>query len=254
MAVRIPTWRKVLGNALRETAQQIDMAGARLLGKYAYQDQICRHKRIMSLGDKQPKIAEGVWIAPSAHVIGNVSIGSKSSIWYGSVLRGDVNEIKVGSGTSIGDRVIIHVASGKGASEKALPTTVGSKVLIEAGAILHACQLEDECKIEAGSIIFDGAVIGKHSIIGAGSMVPQGKQIPSGELWEGRPAKFVRKLTEAEIRKIISTADTFITLSTLHDEAVSMTPQQRFHAEMVHEYNPPYTRIEVPPASELQHK
>ena len=104
---------------------------------------VCRHSRIMPLYGKHPFIEEGTYVAPNASVIGDVDVGEKSVVWYGAVLRGDVNSIKVGDCTSIGDRVVVHVA--KENPRGPLPTVVGNHVVVEQGSILHACTLEDEC-------------------------------------------------------------------------------------------------------------
>jgi len=213
------------GNALRETGQALDRVGCQLQGNFAYKEQLSRHRRIMPLFDKRPAIAPGAWIAPNASVIGRVELGEKSSIWYGAVLRGDVNNIKIGNLSTIGDRSIIHVSSGE--PKGALPTIVGNKVTVEHGVILHACTLEDECRVETGATILDGVVVGKQSIVGAGSLVSAGKKIPSGELWSGVPAKFVRKLTPEEIQSISKSAEDSHLLATKHDAELVKTEEKR---------------------------
>lgn len=104
----------------------------------------------MPLYGKHPFIEEGTYVAPNASVIGDVDVGEKSVVWYGAVLRGDVNSIKIGDVTSIGDRVVVHVA--KENPKGPLPTVVGNHVVVEQGSILHACTLEDECFVRACSL------------------------------------------------------------------------------------------------------
>lgn len=139
--------------------------------------------------DFAPKISKTCFIAPSADVIGDVSIGEKSSVWHGAVLRGDVNKIEIGSFTNIQDRCIVHVA------EK-YPTIIGNNVTIGHGAIVHGCTIKDGAFIGMGAIVLDGAVIGEGALIGAGALVTEGKEIPANSLAIGVPAKVVRRLTE----------------------------------------------------------
>lgn len=145
--------------------------------------------------DFAPKIAQSCFVAPSADVIGDVSIGEKSSVWHGAVLRGDVNKIEIGSCTNIQDRCIVHVA-------KEYPTIIGNNVTIGHGAIVHGCTIKDGAFIGMGAIILDGAVIGEGALIGAGALVTEGKEIPAHSLAMGMPAKVVRRLTEAYIKMI----------------------------------------------------
>ena len=137
--------------------------------------------------DKNPKIHDSSYIAPSADIIGEVSIGEKSSIWHQAVLRGDVNKIVVGSYTNIQDGSIVHVA-------EAFPTIIGNNVTIGHGAIVHGCTIKDGAFIGMGAIILDGAIIGEGSLIGAGALVTEGKEIPPYSLVVGIPGKVVKKI------------------------------------------------------------
>ncbi|MDD4569505.1 MAG: gamma carbonic anhydrase family protein [Tepidanaerobacteraceae bacterium] len=136
-----------------------------------------------------PKIHESCFIAPTADVIGDVTIGEKSSLWYKTVLRGDVNKIKVGSYTNIQDGTIVHVAG-------ECPTIIGNNVTIGHGAIIHGCTISDGAFIGMGAIILDGAVIGEGALIGAGALVTEGKEIPPYTLAVGMPAKVIKRLTD----------------------------------------------------------
>ncbi|WP_457677960.1 gamma carbonic anhydrase family protein [Thermovibrio sp.] len=147
----------------------------------------------LDFGELKPKIGKRVFIAENATVIGDVEIGDDSSIWFGAILRGDVNYIKVGKCTSIQDGTVVHV------TRKTHPTVIGSFVTVGHGVKLHGCTVKDNCLIGIGAIILDGAVIGENSIVAAGSLVPPGKEFPPGSLVMGFPAKVKRELTEEEI-------------------------------------------------------
>ena len=137
----------------------------------------------------RPKIHESCFIAPTADVIGDVTVGENSSIWHRTVLRGDVNKIVVGANTNIQDGSIVHVADD-------YPTIIGDNVTIGHGAIVHGCTVKDGAFIGMGAIILDGAVIGEGALIGAGALVTEGKEIPPYSLAVGVPAKVVKKLSQ----------------------------------------------------------
>ncbi|TDI62489.1 MAG: gamma carbonic anhydrase family protein [Alphaproteobacteria bacterium] len=140
-----------------------------------------------------PTIADDVYIAPGAHIIGDVVIGATSSIWFNVVVRGDVNEIRMGERSNIQDNSVIHVTEG-GAG-----TYIGNDVLIGHMVLMHACTIHDGALVGMGATIMDNVVVGKGAMIAAGALVTPNKQIPAGELWGGRPAKKMRDLSEAEI-------------------------------------------------------
>ncbi len=140
---------------------------------------------------QQPKLGKGVYLASTAVVIGDVTLGAHSSVWYGAVLRGDINRIVVGHHSNIQDNAVLHLAD-------KFPCVLGNWVTVGHGAIVHACKVGDEVLVGMGAVILDGAVIGKQSIIGAKALVTQGTKIPPGSLVLGAPAKVVRKLTKDE--------------------------------------------------------
>lgn len=140
-----------------------------------------------------PKIHETAFIAENAFVIGDVEIGENSSVWFGSVLRGDVNYIRVGTRTNIQDGSIIHVSS------KTNPTIIEDEVTLGHRVTLHGCHIETGCLIGIGAIILDGAVIGRDSLIAAGSLVTPNTKIPARSLVMGSPARVKRELTDEEI-------------------------------------------------------
>src|SRR5580698_4085157 len=140
---------------------------------------------------RQPRLGKGVFIAKTATVIGDVTLGAHSSVWYGAVLRGDINRIVVGHHSNIQDNAVLHLADD-------FPCILGNWVTVGHGAIVHACKVGDEVLVGMGAVILDGAVIGKQSLIGARALVTQGVKIPPGSLVLGAPAKVVRALTKKE--------------------------------------------------------
>ena len=140
---------------------------------------------------RQPKLGRGVYLARGAAVLGDVTIGNYSSVWYNAVLRGDINRIVVGHHTNVQDNAVLHLADD-------FPCVVGNYVTIGHSAVVHACRVGDEVLVGMGAIILDGAVIGKQSIIGAKALVTQGTKIPPGSLVLGAPARIVRALTKKE--------------------------------------------------------
>lgn len=206
------------GRTVRETGQALDRLGCLIQGRLAYKEQLSRHRRLMPLFDRKPKIGEGAFVAPSASVIGSVSVGNNSSVWYGAVLRGDLHSIKIGENTSIGDRVVVHVARNSLHGARELPTLIGDNVTVSQGALLHGCTVEDNAVIDVGATVMDGAVVSNNAILGAGALLTEGQRVPPGEFWAGSPAKFVRKLTEEEIASIKATADKMRQIASKHDE------------------------------------
>jgi gamma-carbonic anhydrase len=144
-------------------------------------------------GSYMPQIADDVFIAPGAHVIGKVSIGAGSSIWFNCVLRGDVGQINVGARTNIQDGSIVHVTGGQ------FDTHIGDDVLIGHGCIIHGCRIEARAFIGMGAVVLDGAVVEGDAMLAAGALLTPGKQVKTGELWAGRPAKYLRALSPEEI-------------------------------------------------------
>jgi gamma-carbonic anhydrase len=144
---------------------------------------------------RKPTLGAGVYIAHGAVVIGDVTLGDHSSVWYNAILRGDINRIVIGHHTNIQDNSVLHLAD-------ELPCTVGNWVTIGHNAIVHACTVGDECLIGMGATVLDGAEIGEQSIIGANALVTQFSKIPPGSMVLGSPAKIVRTLS-AEERQLI---------------------------------------------------
>lgn len=164
-----------------------------------------------SFKDFEPKMKKGTWIAPSADVIGDVTIGEDCSIWFGTVIRGDVHYITIGDRTSIQDLSMVHVTHHKKADRSdGSPTIIGSDVTIGHRVMLHGCIIEDACLIGMSATILDNAVIGKESIVGAGSLVTKNKKFPPRSLIMGSPAKVVRELTDAEVEELYASAKRYV--------------------------------------------
>jgi carbonic anhydrase/acetyltransferase-like protein (isoleucine patch superfamily) len=159
----------------------------------------------------EPALGEKTWIADSADVVGNVSLGQDCSIWFGCVVRGDVHYIKIGDRTNIQDLSMIHVTHYKKADmSDGNPTVIGSDVTVGHRVMLHGCTIEDACLIGMSATILDGAVIGKESIVGAGALVTKNKKFPPRSLIMGSPAKVVRELSDEEVRELYASAVRYV--------------------------------------------
>jgi carbonic anhydrase/acetyltransferase-like protein (isoleucine patch superfamily) len=141
---------------------------------------------------RTPDISRAVFVAPNATVVGDVTLGKDTSVWYGCVLRGDINSIVIGDGTNVQDGTIVHLADDYG-------VRVGKRTTIGHAAIIHACEIGDECLIGMGATILDGAKIGDRCLVGANALVPGRFIAPPGSLVLGMPAKVVRPLTADEL-------------------------------------------------------
>ena len=153
-----------------------------------------------------PRIHETAFVADDSIVIGDVEIGEDSSIWFGSILRGDVNYIRIGARTNIQDQTIIHVSS------KGLPTIVEDEVTVGHRVTLHACQVERGCLIGIGAILMDGVRVGSKSLVGAGSLLTPGTQIPPRSLVLGSPARVKRELSDEELSSLERSWSSYVAL------------------------------------------
>ncbi len=152
----------------------------------------------------EPKIHSSVFVAEGAQVIGDVEIGEQSSVWFNTVIRGDVNHIRIGKRTNIQDGCVLHVA------RKTLPLIVGDEATVGHNVTLHACTLASRCLIGMGATVMDGAEVGEYSIVGAGALVTPGTKIPPRSLAVGSPARVKRELTEDEMRGIRESASNYV--------------------------------------------
>ena len=168
-----------------------------------YAERLQRH-----LG-RTPEISRALFVAPTAAVMGDVVLGPLSSVFYGAVLRGDIQEIRVGEGTNIQDNAIVHLADDYAA-------VIGAWCTIGHAAIVHACTIGDECLIGMGATILDGARIGDRSIVGANSLVAQRFTCPPGSMVYGSPAKVVRPLSPEEQAGLRPWAEKYVEVARAH--------------------------------------
>ena len=158
-----------------------------------------------------PSLGDDVFVASGAAIIGRVDIGAQSSVWYNSVIRGDVCSITIGERTNIQDQSVIHVTSGTHA------TVIGDEVTVGHNATIHGCELKDRCLIGMGAVVLDGAVIESESLVAAGTLVPPGMRVPSGSMVMGSPGKITRQLSDAERKSIEASALHYVALARRHD-------------------------------------
>ena len=161
---------------------------------------------IMDFEGVTPRINKNTYISESVDIIGKVNVEENVNIWFGTRLRGGMNNIIIGENTNIQENSVVHVDINS-------PCIIGKNVTIGHGTIIHGCSISDNVLVGMGSIILNNAKIGKNTIIGAGSLVTQGKEFPEGVLILGNPAKVIRQLTEAEIESIQRSADNYVSLS-----------------------------------------
>ena len=168
---------------------------------------------ILPFGDRRPRIDATAWLPETAVVIGDVVIGPESSLWFHTVVRGDVHDVRIGARTNVQDNATIHVVKGRFA------TRVGDGVTIGHNAVLHGCTVEDGCLIGMGALVLDGAVIGTESLVGAGALVTPGTVVPPRSLVLGSPAKRTREINDAELERLRTSAANYVELARRYREA-----------------------------------
>jgi carbonic anhydrase/acetyltransferase-like protein (isoleucine patch superfamily) len=152
----------------------------------------------------RPKIHPSVFVAEGAHIIGDVEIGAGSSVWFNTVIRGDVHYIRIGERSNIQDNCVLHV------THETYPLVIGSGVTVGHGAILHAATIKDYCLIGMGAKVLDNATVGPYSLVAAGALVMEGFDVPEGVLVAGIPAKIKRHLTGEERQQIVKSAENYV--------------------------------------------
>ena len=160
-----------------------------------------------------PSVDPSAWLAPTATVIGAVTIGPRTGVFYGAVVRGDTSTIVIGAGSNLQDGVIVHADPG-------FPAAIGSGVSVGHAAVLHGCTIEDDCLIGMGAVVLNGAVVGTGSMVAAGAVVLEGARIPSGSLVAGVPGKVRRELSPAERAGVTQNASHYVDLAAGHREAL----------------------------------
>jgi carbonic anhydrase/acetyltransferase-like protein (isoleucine patch superfamily) len=158
-------------------------------------------------GEKSPRLHESVFAVESAVVVGDVEIGADSSLWFGAVVRGDVNSIRIGARTNVQDQCVVHVTGGTH------PTVIGDEVTVGHRVTLHGCTIGDRCLVGIGSIVLDGARVEAESMVAAGSLVAPGTVIPPRVLALGAPARVKRPLTAEELERLRDSADRYARLA-----------------------------------------
>lgn len=174
--------------------------------------------RIQPYRGVRPVIGEGVFIAPGATLIGDVILAERASIWYQTVVRGDVHFIRIGRETNLQDAVVVHVTADTN------PVTIGDRVTVGHGAIIHGATIEDGCLIGMGATVLDGARIGEGALIGAGSVVAPGTRIPPGSLALGSPARVKRALTGDEREMVRKAATLYLGYALDHARELGLIP------------------------------
>src|SRR5664279_468678 len=164
---------------------------------------------IVPISGHTPQVSDRAFVAPNATLIGQVTLGERASIFYGAVLRGDVDSITIGKGSNLQDNVTVHCDEG-------FPTSVGSVVSIGHGAVLHGCTVEDDCLIGMSATVLNGAVIGTGSLVAAGAVVLEGTIVPPGSLVAGVPAKVRRELSAEEIAGVCQNATHYLDIAAAH--------------------------------------
>lgn len=164
---------------------------------------------LIRIGEHEPDVGDGAWVAPTATLIGQVSLGPGASAWYGVVVRGDTTPIRIGARSNLQDNVVCH-------ADPHAPLTVGEDVTVGHAAVLHGCTVEDGCLIGMGSTVLNNAVIGRGSLVAAKALVTEGMVVPPGSLVAGVPAKVRRALTDDEIASLPGSAATYEGLRDVH--------------------------------------
>lgn len=164
---------------------------------------------LIPIDDVSPTVANDAFVAPNATLIGRVTLGERASVFYGAVLRGDIDSITIGAGSNVQDNVSMHTDVG-------IKLTVGSGVSIGHNAVVHGCTIEDDCLIGMGAVVLNRAVIGAGSLVAAGAVVLEDTIIPPGSLVAGVPAKVRRELTDAEKDKVRHNASSYVELAARH--------------------------------------
>lgn len=164
---------------------------------------------LVTIDGSTPSIPATAWVAPTATLVGRVALGARASVFYGAVLRADVDTITVGDDTNLQDNVVVHCDAG-------VPARLGDRISVGHGAILHGCTVEDDSLIGMGATVLNGAVIGAGSLVAAGAVVLEGTIVPPGSLVAGVPGKVRRELTEEEQSGIRENAARYLSISAAH--------------------------------------
>ena len=216
---------RAVGSAIRGVGKKLDAIGCKLeVSKYSEKlvvstrsvpfktetEDSPTHTHTHTL--QSPAFPSSTFVAPTASLIGPLTVGPNSSIWYNAVVRADVNTLKIGSRTSIGDGCTVHVAKIAGD----FGTMIGDDVTVGAGSVIHACTLGSRVMVGVGCQVLDGAVVGDDVILEAGCVITPGTKVGTGEVWGGSPGKMLRKATDYELREVRNVSERHVVLGTVH--------------------------------------
>ena len=184
---------------------------------------------ILPFEGKVPQIHESAFVAPGARIIGDVTIGPEASVWYNCVLRGDIHRIEVGARSNVQDGSVFHVEGPRPDSSGEMfggcPTIIGEDCVIGHMAVVNGATLEDRAFVGMGAVAMDACHIGEGAMLGAGALLSPGKAIPAREIWVGRPAKFLKAQSEAQVAKIRFQTERYCQLAQRHLAALNGTPK-----------------------------
>jgi carbonic anhydrase/acetyltransferase-like protein (isoleucine patch superfamily) len=183
---------------------------------------------VRAYGSAVPQLGEGVVIMDGVALVGDISIGRDSSIWYNAVIRGDVNSVRIGAQTNIQDGCVLHVTHGE------FPLSIGDRVTVGHGAYLHGCTIQTESLIAIGAILLDGCTVETHAIVAAGAVVPPGMIVKSGTVVAGIPARVIRSVREEEIADFPASAIRYVETARRHRAEMDGSPvPERFRATTI---------------------
>ena len=165
---------------------------------------------LVSFEGRAPVVASDAFIAPNAILVGDIEIGAQASVWYGCILRGDVNKIAVGARSNLQDGTIVHGSPGIGA------TVIGANVLVGHGALIHGCELRDHSFVGMRAVILNKSVVETGALVAAGALVTEGTRIPAGEIWGGNPARKIGLLRDKAAQAMRAAVESYVDLAARH--------------------------------------
>eukprot|EP01128_Nolandella_sp_AFSM9_P009720 TRINITY_DN6371_c0_g1_i1.p1 TRINITY_DN6371_c0_g1~~TRINITY_DN6371_c0_g1_i1.p1 ORF type:complete len:256 (+),score=50.58 TRINITY_DN6371_c0_g1_i1:25-768(+) len=228
-----------VGSSIKAIGKALDETGSRLQGSGVHQlnSQVSNHRRLVPLYSKVSTIGVDTFVAPDACVVGAAKIGKNSALWYGAIIRGDVDPVTIGDNVSIGERAVVHIPTST--TPNGSQTIIGDNVDLGVGAIVQGATIKKNATIQAGAIITAGSVVGEGAVIAAGSFLPPGTQVPTEELWSGSPANFVRKLSEDELSANEKHHESVMVNAEKHDYWHSLTNEQKKMLDLEGEFGLP---------------
>jgi len=203
--------------AIRESGQALERLGCQMQGIYSHEEIINRHTAVSPIKFDAPQISSNVFVAPSSLVLGNVSLGEGTSIWYNAVVRGDYGSVTIGKNSNIQDSAYVGACS-----EFSPSVVIGNNVSVGHGAVLKGCTVGNSTLIGMNAVISEGVQVGANSIIAAGAYIEENSVVPASEVWAGSPAKKLRDLKPAEKDYLCSLPERYRELSGQHKEIMDL--------------------------------